>query len=320
MCSSGRATDAVPQRKQQAKRMNNKRMWILAAIAVVIVGLTAVLAWQRLTRAPDTAFLIASGRIEGRLTTLSARSAGRVAEIKADEGRSVKRDEILVTLADPALRERINSLAARVRRTEASLAQAERELARNQKLIADGFITQQTMERTRLEADVQSAALREAKASLAEQQRYLDEMTVRAPTAGTVLVRTIERGEWVQPGTPLYTLVDLNQLYLKIYVPEPDIGKILHEQPARVHIDAFPNRFFPARVSKIASEAEFTPKNVETREERVKLVFAVELALDDNPDGALKPGMPADAVVRLEDGPEWITPNGKREPFGQSKK
>jgi len=301
--------------------MNNKRMWILAAIAVVIVAVTAVLAWQRLTRTPDTAFLVASGRIEGRLTTLSARSAGRVAEIKADEGRSVSRGEILVTLADPALRERINSLAARVRRTEASLAQAERELVRNQKLITDGFITKQMMERTRLEADVQSAALREAKASLAEQQRYLDEMTVRAPTAGTVLVRTIERGEWVQPGTPLYTLVDLNQLYLKIYVPEPDIGKIVHDQPARVHIDAFPDRFFPARVSKIASEAEFTPKNVETREERVKLVFAVELALEGNPGSTLKPGMPADAVVRLEDGPEWITPvPDKRKLFGSSKK
>jgi len=301
--------------------MNNKRIWILAIIAVVILAVTAVLAWQRLARAPDTAFLIASGRIEGRLTTLSARSAGRVAEIKADEGRNVERGEILVILADPALRERINSLAARVRRIELSLAQAERELARNQKLMADGFITLQMMERTRLEADVQSAALREARAALGEQQRYLDEMTVRAPTAGTVLVRTIERGEWVQPGTPLFSMVDLNQLYLKIYVPEPDIGKIVHDQPARVHIDAFPKRFFPARVSKIASEAEFTPKNVETREERVKLVFAVELALDENPDGALKPGMPADAVVRLEDGPEWITPvPGKRKLFGQPKK
>jgi len=301
--------------------MKNFRLWILGTIAVVMLVVTGVLVVQRLTRAPDTAFLVASGRIEGRLTTLSARSAGRVAEIKADEGRSVERGETLVVLADPALRERINSLAARVRRTEASLDQAERELARNQKLMADGFITLQMMERTRLEADVQSAALREAKASLAEQQRYLDEMTVRAPTTGTVLVRTIERGEWVQPGTPLFSMVDLNQLYLKIYVPEPDIGKIVHDQPARVHVDAFPDRFFPARVSKIASEAEFTPKNVETREERVKLVFAVELALDENPGGVLKPGMPADAVVRLEDGPDWITPvPGKRKLFGQSKK
>jgi HlyD family secretion protein len=298
--------------------MKNYRLWILGTIAALILVGTGVLVVQRLTRTPDTAFLLASGRIEGRLTTLSARSAGRVAEIKADEGRSVERGDTLVVLADTALHERIKSMAARVRRIEVSLSQAERELARNQKLVTDRFVTEQAVERARLEVDMQNAALREARAALAEQQRYLDEMTVRAPTAGTVLVRTIERGEWVQSGTPLFTLVDLNQLYLKIYVPEPDIGKVVHDQPARVHVDAFPQRFFPARVSKIASEAEFTPKNVETREERVKLVFAVELTLDANPGGVLKPGMPADAVVRLEDGPEWITPvSGKQKLFGR---
>lgn len=298
--------------------MKNFRLWILGTIAAVILVVTAVLVVQRLTRAPESAFLVASGRIEGRLTTLSARSAGRVAEIRADEGRSVARGDTLVVLSDPALREHIASLSARVQRTEVSLAQAERELTRNQKLAVDAFISPQTLERSRLEVDVQAAALNEARAELAEQQRYLEEMTVRAPTAGTVLVRTIESGEWVQPGTPLFTMVDLNQLYLKIYVPEPDIGKVVHDQQARVFVDAFPQRFFPARVSKIASEAEFTPKNVETREERVKLVFAVELALDENPGGVLKPGMPADAVVRLEEGPDWIAPpTGRRKLFGQ---
>ena len=298
--------------------MKDFRLWILGAIAVLVVAGTGVALFRRLTRTPESAFLVASGRIEGRVTTVSARSAGRVEDIRTDEGRSVGRDDTLAVLADPALGERINSLRARVRRSEVSLAQAERELVRNQELAAGGSVAQQAMEQARLAVEVQRATLREARSALAEQQRYLDEMTVRAPTAGTVLVRTIERGEWVQPGTPLFTMVDLDQLYLKIYVREPDIGKIVHDQPARVHVDAYPQRSFPARVSKIASEAEFTPKNVETREERVKLVFAVELALGENPGGVLKPGMPADAVVRLEDGPEWITPvPGKRTLFGR---
>ncbi len=298
--------------------MKNLRLWILAAIAVLVLAGTGLVLARRLARAPDSAFLVASGRIEGRLTTVSARSAGRVADISADEGRAVGRDDVMVVLADPALRERINSLAARVRRSEASLAQARRDLARNERLAAEGSSTAQTLEIARLEVDVQTATLREARSSLAEQQRYLDEMTVRAPAPGTVLVRTIERGEWVQPGSPLFTMVDLGQLYLKVYVPEPEIGKLALDRPARVYVDAFPQRFFPARVSKIASEAEFTPKNVETREERVKLVFAVELALAENPGGVLKPGMPADAVVRLQDGPEWITPvAGKRTLFGR---
>ena len=298
--------------------MKGSRLWILAAIAVLVLAGTAALLVRRMARAPDSAFLVASGRIEGRLTTVTARSAGRVVDIRADEGRHVGRDDTLVLLSDPALHERVHSLGARVRRSEASLAQAERELARNQKLMADGSVTQQALELARLEVEVQRATLREARSALAEQQRYVEELTVRAPTAGTVLVRSIERGEWVQPGSPLFTMVDLDQLYLKIYVPEPEIGKIVHDRPARVHVDAFPQRFFPARVSKIASEAEFTPKNVETREERVKLVFAVELALGENPGGVLKPGMPADAVVRLVDGPEWITPvPGKRKVFGR---
>lgn len=300
--------------------MNNKRIWILVVLAAVVVGATGVFVVQRLRQTPESAFLIASGRIEGRLTTLSARSAGRVKEIRADEGQTVQRSQILAELSDPALRERINSLAARVPRIAASLTQAERDLTRNEKMAAGNFVSPQAVERARLEVDVQRAALREARAQLAEQQQYHEEMTVRAPTPGTVLVRTVERGEWVQPGTPLFTMVDLNQLYLKIYVPEPDIGKVVHDQPARVYVDAFPSRFFPARVSKIASEAEFTPKNVETREERVKLVFAVELALDENPDGVLKPGMPADAVVRLQEGPAWIAPTtGQRKLFRKPK-
>lgn len=295
--------------------MKNFKILIPVAAAILVLA-AAVWAWQRLTRPAESAFLVASGRIEGRITSLSARSAGRVAEIKADEGRTVERGETLVRLADPALHERINSMAARVRRIEVGLAQADRELARQQKLAKEAAVAEQDVERARLEVDVQKATLREARAALAEQQRYLEEMTVRAPTAGTVLVRTVERGEWVQPGTPLYSLVDLNQLYLKIYVPEPDIGKLALGQEARVHVDAYPRRSFPARLSKVASEAEFTPKNVETRQERVKLVFAVELTLAENPGGVLKPGMPADAVVRLAEGPDWFAPaTGPRKLF-----
>jgi HlyD family secretion protein len=288
--------------------MKNSRFLLLAAAAVLVL-LATVWAWQRASRPADPAFLVASGRIEGRITSLSARSGGRVATLEADEGVTVERGAVLVQLADPALRERINSMEARVRRTEVGLEQAGRDLTRLQKLAREAVVAEQDVERARLEVDLQRAALREARAALAEQQRYLEEMTVRAPIAGTVLVRTVERGEWVQPGALLCTLVDLNQLYLKIYVPEPDIGKLAFGQEARVHVDAYPKRHFAARLSKVASEAEFTPKNVETREERVKLVFAVELTLAENPGGVLKPGMPADAVVRLAEGPDWIAPS-----------
>lgn len=125
---------------------------------------------------------------------------------------------------------------------------------------------------------------------------------------GRVLTRTIELGEWVNVGTPLFTLVDLNQLYLKVYIPEPQIGLVALEQEARVYVDAYLEQAFPARVTKVAQQAEFTPKNVETREERVKLVFAVEVSLQENPGGVLKPGMPGDAVIRWKPETPWRQP------------
>jgi ATP-dependent Clp protease ATP-binding subunit ClpA len=97
----------------------------------------------------------------------------------------------------------------------------------------------------------------------------------------------------------------LSRRFQKVDVPEPSIGKVALGQEARVYVDAYPGRAFPARVSRVSQEAEFTPKNVETREERVKLVFAVEVALSENPDGVLKPGMPADAAIRWQPDAPW---------------
>jgi HlyD family secretion protein len=89
----------------------------------------------------------------------------------------------------------------------------------------------------------------------------------------------------------------MNRLYLKVYIPEPEIPKLKLGQPAEINVDAFPGRTFAARITKIYDQAEFTPKNVETKEERVKMVFGVELGLD-NPERLLKPGMPADCRIR----------------------
>jgi membrane fusion protein YbhG len=148
----------------------------------------------------------------------------------------------------------------------------------------------------------------QAAAQLAEQRSHVADFAIHSPIAGRILTRTVERGERVDAGTPLFTLVDLDRLYVKIYVPEPSIGKVALGQEARVYVDTYPGRGFPARVSRISQEAEFTPKSVQTREERVKLVFAVEVALAENPGGILKPGMPADAVVRWQPDARWVNP------------
>ena len=143
------------------------------------------------------------------------------------------------------------------------------------------------------------------RANLHQAQQVIDMSRVRlaytvlrAPFNGVVLVRQAELGEVVSPGTPVVTLGDLDHLWVRVYVPETDLGKVHWGQAVAVHTDSFPDKTYPGRVSFISSEAEFTPKSVETEKERVTLVYRVKVDLD-NPRGELKPGMPADVTVKV---------------------
>jgi HlyD family secretion protein len=353
---------------------------------VVLVGLVGIggagLLWRVLHVPAASGILEASGRIEGRITTVTPKSLGRVVRILVDEGQSVAEGEVLAILDDQAQRERIRaadenlrSIEQRLQSVETQLAvsveqvplqiaqaqdalnqaesgfaaarasteQAARDAHRDAELLARGLIAAQQAETSALKAEVsretlkeaeanlaraqkglaiarlglqqldaqrrdrdsQARQVRQAQAALAEQESYVADFTIRSPLSGTVLTRNIEFGEHVNVGDTLYTIVDLDRLYLKVYVPEPDIGKVALGQDARVYVDTYPGRPFPARVSKIYQQAEFTPKNVETKEERVKLVFPVELALVENPGGLLKPGMPADGLVRVQKDTPW---------------
>jgi multidrug efflux pump subunit AcrA (membrane-fusion protein) len=123
-----------------------------------------------------------------------------------------------------------------------------------------------------------------------------DKFILQAPISGLVLEQPVRVGEVALPGAPLMTLADLEHMTLTVYVPEDQLGQVYLGQPVSVTVDAYPDRTFPGTVRHISSEAEFTPRNIQTQEERVNMVFGVEVDLP-NPDHALKPGMPADAVL-----------------------
>jgi HlyD family secretion protein len=117
---------------------------------------------------------------------------------------------------------------------------------------------------------------------------------IHAPFPGVITVRQHHPGEIVQPGAPVLTLLDRTDRWVKVYVPETRIGSVHVGQAAHITTDTFPGRRYPGRVSYVSSEAEFTPKTVQTREERVKLVYAVKVRIEGDPSYELKPGMPAD--------------------------
>ncbi len=148
------------------------------------------------------------------------------------------------------------------------------------------------------------AAITQARKALEAAQAQLDlvelqteRLTIRAPVDGVVLVRNVEAGELLQAGMPALTLAQVDRLTVTVYIPESRYGEVSLGQQAELRVDSFPDLTFQAQVVRIADQAEFTPRNVQTREERQATVYAVELAVED-PQGLLKPGMPADVTFQ----------------------
>ncbi len=151
----------------------------------------------------------------------------------------------------------------------------------------------------RAEAIVLAAAqVAEAAAARDAVAARLAKTTLASPRNGVVLLRAVEPGETALPGVPLLRLADLSQMTLTVYVPLERISQVQIGQPVQVSVDAYPGRVFDGAVTAIASQAEFTPKNILAAGERSEAVFAVTISLNgDNQDSALKPGMPADAII-----------------------
>ena len=145
------------------------------------------------------------------------------------------------------------------------------------------------------------ARVEQAEAALGMAEIRLGYAVVTAPFPGIVLSENVESGEFAAPGTPVVTLGNLQDVWLRAYISETDLGRVKLGQSVRVATDTYPDKTYEGRISFISSEAEFTPKNIQTEKERVKLVYRVKIDIP-NPDMELKPGMPADAEIDLNQG------------------
>jgi HlyD family secretion protein len=179
-------------------------------------------------------------------------------------------------------------------KTRVDVARSQlREAQERLKLSIEGS-RKQTIEQAR-------ARVEQAKATVELARTQLGYATLASPLSGVVLSKNIEPGEYVVPGTPIITVGDLVNTWLRVYINETDLGRVKLGQRANVTTDTYRGKTYPGTVSFISSEAEFTPKNVQTQKERIKLVYRVKVSVK-NPAMELKPGMPADATILL--GPE----------------
>jgi len=247
-------------------------------------------------------------------------------ELAAD----VRRQDAALRSAQATLRDletgarpqEIEDARAAVSSAEATRTMTEREYQRSDQLYTKNLIAAQDVDRARqayVVAKAQERSARErlalllagsrpdqidaarwqvtqAESALAQAQSRLREAVVVSPIDGVVLRKNLEAGETANPGVSILTLVNPKDVWLRAYVPETEVGRLKIGDTAALRVDAFPKRIFTGRLVEIGSEAEFTPRNVQTKKERVTLVFRIKIRID-NPDGLLKPGLPADADV-----------------------
>jgi HlyD family secretion protein len=283
----------------------------------------------------DKGVIEASGTIEGTDINISSEVAGRVREVRVNEGTSVKPGDTLVIINDEEYQLQLRQAEANLAsfesayrlsvegsrhedivQAEAAYRTAETDYQRMKELLDSQSVTrkqyddaytryvaaQQTY--TKLKAglrpeEITGARVRRegAAAQVDLLKKRLRDCAIVAPASATVTLRSVEPGEFVGMGSNVVRLTHLDRVKLTIYVNEGELGHVSLGQSAEVSIDSFgPSRLFQGSVVYISPVAEFTPKNVQTKEERTKLVFAVKIEIP-NPDGALKPGLPADARI-----------------------
>ena len=273
----------------------NKRFLVVAAVALIIVAISLV---QYLRHERDDGTLLLSGTVEVTEVNLGFKAAGRLSALVVDEGQRVMKGDRLAELDSAEMKNIMAQNRAAVEVVEAEQERSRKDYERAVALVEKEVIPPQQLDAAKKTYDATIAQLRQTRAALAASQDRLRDMVITAPVSGVVLRKNSEAGETVAAGAAVYSLGDLENPWIRVYVKEDKLGLVKLGQKAEVMTDSFPNKTYLGRVTMISSEAEFTPKNVQTQEERVKLVFALKVSVK-NENGELKPGMPADVKIIL---------------------
>lgn len=249
------------------------RIFVFILVAALIGGA----AYAINTQSRDAEDFVASGTIEASEVHVGTQAAGTLTKLKVEEGDRVKKGELLAQIDDSIARVQVNAAQATLDAAEARL---------------------EKIPLASTEYRGVKAAAKQARAALDIAETQLRFTTIKAPIAGEVLSLPYAEGENLVPGGTVAVLANLDKLKVTVYVPEQDVGKIKIRRKVRVSVDSFPDKKFIGRIVAVAAKPEFTPTNVQTKEQRVKQVYAVKIALK-NSRGRLKPGMPADVDLGL---------------------
>ena len=309
-----------------------KKLSIIIAVLVALIGGSAFLYFRLQPKPQPSQLVYGSGRIEADEVRVAPEVAGRLLLVNGREGETVSKGELLARIDPVDFELQASQALAQQTATRRSASQidgqidlyshhamtARADLARYETLRGQGWATIPQLDLRRnayVAAADQVSVLRQQRAqadaqvdvagrtlSLARQR--LQRTRIYSPISGSILSRLAEPGEVVAVGQPVTVLADLNTVRLKVFVSEADLGRLRLGAPARIRVDAFPNRQFDARIARVDAQAQFTPRDVHVADERARTVYGVTLEAA-NPQGLLKPGMPADAWVLWDQARGW---------------
>ena len=307
---------------------------VIATIGLIVYGIKS---YRENAIYRNPAFASGNGRLEATEVNISAKLAGKIEKILVNEGDYVKKGQKLVHMQTNVLQANLAQAKAMIRVKESELVSAKATLMqkislcqnaksrylRSKTLVEKNAASQQTYENdlaayqsANAEVDVAKAAIQQAKAAVlaakadaARIQADIDDSTLTAPLEGRIQYRISEEGEVLNAGGKVLNLVDLTDVYLTFFLPEAVAGRVQIGADVRLIMDALPSVPIPAKVSFVASVAQFTPKTVETKIERQKLMFRIKAKIDPQLlrkyIDTVKTGLPGVAWVRMDDQAEW---------------
>lgn len=311
---------------------------VFGIAAVLVLGAGGFLYWEHnaAVRTPE-GLAIANGRVEVTRVDIASKLAGRVAEVDVDEGDAVGAGAVIAWLDTAELQAQLAGARAAVQQALASIGRAEADIAtrkaqndlalievgRAAELVESSAGTKADLDRRRAESLVAAAQLQAAQAALVEAKAakqaadaevakidaMLDDSVLKSPVSGRVEYRLVQPGEVVAAGGRLVTVLDLSDVFMTIFLPTGEAGRVALGSEARIVLDAVPDAVFPAKVSFVAGEAQFTPKAVETTNERQKLMYRVKLGIDpkllETYHDYVKAGLTGNAYVQVNANAAW---------------
>ena len=286
-------------KEKMAPVLKNKKRLTIAVLIVLGIA-AAVSAFIIYKHIESAKFIKVSGNIEGDDVRISFRVQGQIEELLADEGTVLKVGDVVARLKKDELIQNKNEAEAAWKLAKYQFDLDRLDYIRAENLFTEGAISAQQRDAAKTKFDTDRASVDQTRAAFELAKIKLEDWAdLKSPLNGYVIVKSALQGEVVQVGAPVFTAVDLNDIWVSAYINETDLGKIKLNQKAYIKTDSYPNKKYKGWVSFISQQTEFTPKYIQTTEERVKYVYRIKVQVD-NSSLDLKPGMPADAYIALE--------------------